>query len=397
MFPKLKTPPMPPSIPIRLVMVTHEFHPHRGGIAVYAAEMAAAAAALGYAVEVWAPALPAGMEEPAWPFAVRRLQIDSSHSLRNQWRMARALQQERDRLHEAILYVPEPGPLLSMLLLQFFHNLPPGRLVITFHGSEILKLALRPLTRWSTRRLLASADQVSVVSRHALQLLERYFPHATKTAVLTSGALRADFHATPPLPALEIDCPWERKVVILTVARLHPRKGQLRVIEALAALPTAQKARLEYWLVGAHSKEGYESALRDAATRAGFPVKFLGDVPDVQLSALYAKADIFAMTSMPHRFSVEGFGLVYLEAGAHGLPVVAHAIGGVPEAVLHNETGLLVSPDDLAALTSAFAQLIDDPALRRRLGTAGNIRARSRTWRDNALTLFGHPSANPSA
>ena len=388
---------MPPPIPNRLVMVTHEFHPHRGGIAVYAAEMAAASATLGYAVEVWAPALPDGTPEPAWPFIVRRLPIDGSHSLRNQWRMARALQRDRDLLHEAILYVPEPGPLLSMLLLQFFHDLPPGRLVITFHGTEILKLALRPLTRWSTRRLLASADRVSVVSRHAMQLLERYFPKATKKVVLTSGALRADFHATPPAPLLEIDCPTERKTVVLTVARLHPRKGQLRVIEALAALPAEQKSHLEYWLVGAHSKEGYEPALREAATRAGFPVKFLGDVPDERLSTLYARADIFAMTSMPHRFSVEGFGLVYLEAGAHGLPVVAHAIGGVPEAVLHNETGLLVSPEDPAALTAAFAQLINDPALRRRLGEAGNLRARNRTWRDNAITLFGHPAAKSPA
>ena len=394
--PKRKPRQMPSRSPTRLVMVTHEFHPHRGGIAVYAAEMAAASAALGYAVEVWAPALPPGILEPAWPFEVRRLPIDGSHSLRNQWRMARALQRDRDRLHEAILYVPEPGPLLSMLLLQFFNKLPPGRLVITFHGSEILKLALRPLTRWSTRRLLASADRVSVVSQHALQLLERYFPNATKKIVLTSGALRADFHSTPSAPPLEIECPAERKIVILTVARLHPRKGQLRVVQALTALPAELKSRIEYWLVGGHSKEGYEPALHEAAIPAGFPVKFLGDVPDQQLSQLYAKADIFAMTSMPHRFSVEGFGLVYLEAGAHGLPVVAHAIGGVPEAVLHNETGLLVSPDDPAALTAAFAQLIDDPTLRRRLGEAGNLRARNRTWRENALTLFGQPSISPS-
>ena len=383
---------MPPRSPTRLVMVTHEFFPHRGGIAVYAAEMASAAAALGYAVEVWAPALPAGNQEPAWPFVVRRLPIDSSHSLRNQWRMARELQKQHDQLHEAILYVPEPGPLLSMLLLQFFDDLPPGRLVITLHGSEILKLALRPLMRWSTRRLLARADRVSVVSQHALQLLNRYFPNATQKIVLTSGALRADFHSTPPAPRAAQ--PAGHKIIILTVARLHPRKGQLRVLEALTALPAELKARFEYWMVGAHSKEGYETALRVAATSGGFRVKFLGDVPDDRLSPIYAQADIFAMTSMPHRFSVEGFGLVYLEAGAHGLPVVAHAIGGVPEAVVDNETGLLVSADDPTALTAAFARLIEDPALRRRLGEAGNLRARSRTWQDNAVTLFGHPSAN---
>ena len=383
---------MPPRSPTRLVMVTHEFHPHRGGIAVYAAEMAAASAALGYTVEVWAPALPAGTSEPNWPFSVKRIPIDGSHSLRNQWRMAHELQLHHAQLREAILYVPEPGPLLSILLLQFFHDLPPCRLVITLHGSEILKFALRPLMRWSTRRLLARADRVSVVSQHALQLLQRYFPNSSSKVVITSGALRADFqNTTAPISRPPPAAPAEQKTIVLTVARLHPRKGQLRVIGALEALPFAQKSRLEYWLVGGHSKEGYESAVREAADSAGFAVKFLGDVPDKELGAIYAQADIFAMTSMPHRFSVEGFGLVYLEAGAHGLPVVAHAIGGVPEAVLHEETGLLVSPEDPAALTAAFARLINDPVLRRRLGDAGNVRARSRTWRENAVRLFGLP------
>lgn len=359
---------------------------------MYAAEMAAAAAALGYAVEVWAPALPAEEQEPTWPFLVRRLPIDGSHSWRSQWRMARELQRNRSQLREAILYVPEPGPLLAMLLLQLFRDLPPGRLIFTLHGSEILKLALRPLMRWSTRRLLARADRVSIVSQHALELLNRYFPNTAQAIVLTPGALRADFHATPPAPRKQKNA--DNKIIVLTVARLHPRKGQLRVLEALAELPAATKSHIEYWMVGGHSKEGYEASLRHAAARAGFPVKFLGDVSDDQLGQIYAQADIFAMTSMPHRLSVEGFGLVYLEAGAHGLPVVAHAIGGVPEAVLDGETGLLVSPDEPAALTAAFARLIADPALRRRLGEAGNLRARSRTWQDNALMLFGHPVAN---
>jgi len=125
----------------------------------------------------------------------------------------------------------------------------------------------------------------------------------------------------------------------------------LEVIHALKALPATQRASLEYWLVGAHGKENYDKLLAAAAADAGFPVKFIGDIPDDQLGATYAQADIFAMTSMPHRHSVEGFGLVYLEAGAHGLPIVAHAIGGVPEAVVDGVTGLLVAPGDTPALT----------------------------------------------
>lgn len=383
---------MPRRSTTRLVVVTQEFFPHRGGIAVYTAEMAAAAAQAGYQVEVWAPALPAHTAEPRWPFAVRRLRVDSSHSLRSQWRMARELAAHRNDWQNAILYVPEPGPLLSMLLLQFFDTLPTGRLILTLHGSEILKLAMRPLTRWSTRRLFARADRISVVSRHAENLLLRYFPNATGKVVLTHGALRAGFAASPPMPSVSNN----GRLVILTVARLHPRKGQLRVIDALQSLPAELRNKVEYWLVGCHGKEGYEGKLRAAAQRAGFPVKFLGDIADDKLGDIYSQADIFAMTSMPHKLSVEGFGLVYLEAGAHGLPVVAHDIGGVPEAVLHETTGLLVSPDEPDALTAAFSRLISDPMLRRRLGDAGRTRAHAHTWRDAATTLFGQPPAGGS-
>jgi phosphatidylinositol alpha-1,6-mannosyltransferase len=379
---------MPPLPASRLVMATHEFYPHRGGIAVYGAEMAAAAAGLGYRVEVWAPALPAGQADKAWPFQVRRLPIDGSHSLRNQWRMARELLARRNEWQGAILYIPEPGPLLSLLVLQFFDALPPGRLMLTLHGSEILKMGMRPLMSWSTRRLLARADHVGVVSRHTRQLLDEFFPGLAEKVVLIPGALRSDFLGVDP--ATRTASPGGR-TIILTVARLHPRKGQLRVIEALKALPAGQKAEIEYWLVGGHSKEGYETALRTAAESAGFPVRFLGDVADEQLGALYAQADIFAMTSMPHKLSVEGFGLVYLEAGAHGLPVVAHAIGGVPEAVRNDETGLLVAPDDPAALTAAFARLIADRPLRHRLGAGGRQHALERGWRENAVALFGRP------
>ncbi len=385
------SPPAPVQPP--LILVTHEFFPHRGGIAVYAAEMARSAATMGYAVEIWAPALPAGATEPSWPFHVRRLKLAGDHSLLSQWRMARTLLAEAARLNDATLYIPEPGPLLAMLLLQYFDTIRPARLTLTFHGSEIQRLGSRRILRWSTNHLLARADRISVVSEYARQLLDRHFPAAAPKVVVTPGALRPDLRQTQTSPATLPGA----KTIILTVARLNPRKGQLEVIRALEALPAAQRATLEYWLVGGHGKENYDRLLTEAAAGAGFKVRFLGDIPDEQLGAIYAQADIFAMTSMPHRHSVEGFGLVYLEAGAHGLPIVAHAIGGVPEAVIHEQTGLLVAPGDRTALTSAFARLLADPALRRRLGETGRTRALARTWRDSALSLFGQPASTPSA
>ncbi len=376
------------SVPGRapVLLITHEFHPHYGGIATFAEEIARAAARLGYDLEVWAQAAPPGATEQAWPFRVRRLPLKGTHDLACVARLMREIVRHRRRLRQAIVYLPEPGPMRALMALQFIPACRPWRLVLTFHGSEILKFHRNPLARMLTRRLIRRAHRISVLTGYTRQLLCSRFPEAATKTFLTPGALRSDLTPAPDRPAPAPGDP----IVVLTVGRLHPRKGQLIIIEALAALPAAQRGRIEYWLVGGNSKENYEQRLREAAARSGLTVRFLGNAPDEELDRIYARADIFAMTSIHHRHSVEGFGLVYLEAAAHGLPVVAHAVGGVPEAVVDGVTGLLVPPADPPALTAAFARLIDEPALRQKLGEAGRTWALRNNWLRSADLLFNN-------
>jgi len=94
------------------------------------------------------------------------------------------------------------------------------------------------------------------------------------------------------------------------------------------------------------------------------------------------------MTSVHQEQSVEGFGLVYLEASGRGLPIVGHAIGGVREAVVNGVTGLLVPPHRPAQLTAAFEKLITDGALRKRLGDAGQVWAQRHRWEGAVESLF---------
>lgn len=367
-------------------LITHEFYPKRGGIATFTEEMARATANLGYRVEVWAQSAPPQAEKTDWPFRLRRLPLRGTHDVRCQIQLARELIRHRRDLRHATVYLPEPGPMLTMMLLQFFHAFRPHRLVLTFHGSEILKFSRSPLRRMLARRLIGHASRVSTLTTYTQELLLSHFPEAAEKIFLTPGALRSDFAVVPPKAAVAKD-----KIVILTVGRLHPRKGQLATLQALQLLAPDVRSRLEYWLVGGHSKPRYEGELRvTAAACPDLTVRFFGNIPDEELSALYDRADIFAMTSVNLEHSVEGFGLVYLEAAAHSLPVVAHDVGGVSEAVLDGKTGLLVPPERPIQLAAAFDKLIQDPVLRRQLGAAGHEWAQRNCWKQSAAALFSH-------
>jgi glycosyltransferase involved in cell wall biosynthesis len=369
-------------------LITHEFYPVSGGIATFTEEIAKASVSLGYDVEVWAQSAPAEAEK-SWPFKVRRMPLKGTHDWLCQFRLARELVAARRQLRYATVYLPEPGPMLTMMLLQFFHAFRPRRLVLTFHGSEILNFARRPLRRWLARRLIGHAHRISTLTTYTQELLLAHFPEAAEKMLLTPGALRTDFAVVPIRPERPKD-----KIVVLTVGRLHPRKGQLITLQALHRLPPELRSRIEYWVVGGCNKGNYEDRLRACALAdPSVTVRFFGNIPDDELSEVYDRSDIFAMTSVNHGYSVEGFGLVYLEAAAHGLPIVAHKIGGVPEAVQDGETGLLVPPHQPDKLAAAFAQLIVDAELRQRLGEAGRAWARRNCWQESASTLFAAAEA----
>jgi len=369
--------------PSPLFLITHEFYPVSGGIATFAEEIARASASLGYDVEVWAQSAPPDAEKD-WPFRMRRLPLKGTHDLTCQLKLARELVASRRQLRHATVYLPEPGPMLTMMLLQFFKAFRPKRLVLTFHGSEILRFARSPLRRWLAGKLIRHAARVSTLTTYTQELLLERFPHAADKIILTPGAARSDFAVVPARAARE-----GHKIVVLTVGRLHPRKGQLVTLQALQMLPAEVRGRLEYWIVGGRNKGNYEDRLRaQAESDSALKVRFFGNIPDEELAEVYDRSDIFALTSINVAQSVEGFGLVYLEAAAHGLPIVAHRVGGVPEAVRDGVTGLLVTPERPAELAAAFERLIHDAALRRRLGDAGRVWAARNRWTENASTLF---------
>ncbi len=168
---------------------------------------------------------------------------------------------------------------------------------------------------------------------------------------------------------------------IVTVARLEQRdKGHDVMLRALG-LVRERVPDVEWLVVGDGS---LRSELERLAAAAGLTdaVTFAGPVSDAQRDAILDRAHVFAMPSRlpPGGTGGEGFGIVYLEAAAHGLPAVAGNVGGAPDAVVDGQTGVLVDPTDPAAVADAIAGLLLDPQRAEAMGRAGVRWARELSW-----------------
>ncbi len=156
---------------------------------------------------------------------------------------------------------------------------------------------------------------------------------------------------------------------LLSVARLTRHKGIDLALQALARLADRYPT-LRYAVVGT-GEEREALAAEARALGVAERVRFLADVPDRDLPALYNCAEIYIGLSRMMEQRVEGFGISLAEASACGIPVIAGRSGGIPAAVRDGETGVLVDAERADAVTDALARLLDDPAERARLGAAG--------------------------
>ncbi len=229
------------------------------------------------------------------------------------------------------------------------------------YGNDFLA-AQKRWHRWGFNWLLRRSRPLITISKAiASRLVELGVP---EPVIILPGTDPTRF--TPNIPFLE-----RSSLRLLTVCRLVPRKGVDTVIRALPKV-LAKFSDLEYIVAGKGPDLIRLSALaKDLQVENS--VQFLGFIPDNDLPALYRSCDIFVMPSRMEEAaaSIEGFGIVYLEASASGLPVVAGRSGGAVEAVRDGETGLLVSPTDPDVLSEIILELLGNIELRKKMGIAG--------------------------
>ncbi len=177
---------------------------------------------------------------------------------------------------------------------------------------------------------------------------------------------------------------------LLTVSRLVKRKGHERVLRTLAALKQ-EGISPQYHIIGdGPEREAIEQLIDTLGVREN--VTLHGALTDREIQEHYANATAFVMPAVHDMNDKEGFGMVYLEAAQHGVPSIATNMPGVDEAVLHNKTGLLVDDDDHENLKIAIRQLLTDQVLRDALGQAAQTRTGEhsphRSSSDNLMTCY---------
>ena len=259
------------------------------------------------------------------------------------------------------------------------------RLVATTHGHEA-GWAQLPASRQLLRRIGESTDTITYLGEYTRsRIAAALSPAAAARMVqLPPGVDEKVFHPGSGGAEVRARLGLTDRPVVVCVSRLVPRKGQDTLILAMPRI-LAREPEAVLLIVGGGP---YEKDLRRLAHETGVTdsVRFTGAVPWSELPAHYGAGDVFAMPCRTRRggLDVEGLGIVYLEASATGLPVVAGDSGGAPDAVLDGETGWVVrggSPEDAADRITA---LLGDAELRRNMGERGRQWVEER-WRWDLL------------
>jgi phosphatidylinositol alpha-1,6-mannosyltransferase len=254
------------------------------------------------------------------------------------------------------------------------------RTLIYVHGEEISTRTDYDKSGRRRRRALAAADGVIAVSRFTRDsLIDAFAVPPAKIELISNGVDTSRFRPSARPDDLAARYGLRGEPVLLTVGRLHARKGMDRVIESLPRV-RQQISDIRYLIVGEGS---YRPVLETLVARHGLDshVIFAGSVPDRELVAHYALGDVFIMANreMPDG-ETEGFGLVFLEANACGLPVIAGMAGGSLDAVIDGMNGLVVNGADIAAIARAVVSMFQDEVLRSRLRAGGLEAARAAGW-----------------
>jgi phosphatidylinositol alpha-1,6-mannosyltransferase len=366
----------------KLLLATLEFPPMRGGVAEYLYGLLSSLPhdKVSVMVDIREGALPAAM------YPIRSdLRLGEKGTL---WRWLPAIKQVADAMREERAEMLAISHLLPMgyvaLTLKARKRIP---YIVFVHGTDLNFASRSAWKRFWCRRILSKASLVIANSEY------------TRGLAIAAGASHKKTEVVFPCPGLghsamddKAEAKHElglgRRLVVLSVGRLVSRKGFDRMIRALFRLRQVC-GDATYMLVGSGPER---AALEEIAARHDLKphVIFRDSVPREKLHTYFGAADVFVLPARQTAGDVEGFGMVLVEAQAHGLPVVTTHVGGIPEAIVDGQTGVVL-PEDASdeVLADEVCRLLTDRARAAAYGAAGRRRGNEQfNWQKQATKLL---------
>jgi phosphatidylinositol alpha-1,6-mannosyltransferase len=244
------------------------------------------------------------------------------------------------------------------------------RFVAQTHGHEVGWAAL-PGARRLLRRIAEGVDVITYLGEYTGRRLAKVIGDRTRLVRLPPGVDTEAFHPAADGASVRAELALQDRPVVVCVSRLVPRKGQDALIRALPRI--RQRVPDAALLIVSGGPDAPRLHRLAVQTGVADDVVFTGSVSWSELPRYFAAGDVFAMPCRTRRrgLDVEGLGIVYLEASATGLPVVAGNSGGAPDAVREGETGYVVDGRDVVEIADRITTLLSDRALAARMGAAG--------------------------
>jgi glycosyltransferase involved in cell wall biosynthesis len=296
-----------------------------------------------------------------------------------------------------LVHIGDPLLMPIGCLVKSLYRLP---VVVTVHGLDITFPV--PLYQWTIPKMLQRCDRIVCISRHTRRACIERGIAAKKCVTIHPG-----INAPTAVPSRTRARQWLKDrlqqnlhddVVLLTVGRLIARKGVAWFLNAVVPQVVCSGAKVQYVIVGSGPEEETIRAIIEHE-RMESVVHLLGQLSEADLSKAYAAADLFVMPNIKVRGDMEGFGLVALEAGAHGLPVLAADLEGIRDAIIPGVTGDLIATEDAEQWTRSVLALLAEPARLHAMATASRVTVLEHFgWKhmvDAYETLFRDMLRNP--
>ena len=354
----------------KILLVTNDFGPRAGGIETFVIGLLERIK--GHEVTVFTSQQgDTSVYDQQWldKFGVRVIR-DQSKILLPSWRVTRAAQKIVAAKNIDVVVFGAAAPLA--LMSPSLRKSGVKKIIALTHGHEVWWAKIFPFN-FAIKRIGKNVDHLTYLGEFTRQAISKALSRksATEMVKIAPGIDTAHFIPQPDAMQKRKELGLQDKKIIISVGRLVHRKGQDNLIQAMpAVLKEIPSAHLMLVGEGPYRKHLEKLVMKSSLEQN---VTFAGRIMYDRLPSYLSAADLFAMPSRSRFFGleVEGLGIVYLEASACGIPVVAGNSGGAPDAVLEGVTGLCVDGTNIEQITAAIVEICSDAERASHMGAAG--------------------------